>query len=36
MSWANAYPVAKSTIGGFWPSAFNRLLWNAHEWYIAQ
>jgi peptide/nickel transport system substrate-binding protein len=36
MSWANAYPVAKNTIGGFWPSAFNRLLWNAHEWYIAQ
>jgi len=36
MSWANSYPVAKSNIGGFWPSAFNRLLWNAHEWYIAQ
>ncbi len=36
ISWANAYPVAKSNIGGFWPSAFNRLLWNAHEWYLAQ
>jgi peptide/nickel transport system substrate-binding protein len=36
MSWANSYPVAKDNVGGFWPSAFNRLLWNAHEWYLAQ
>ena len=21
-------------IGGFWPSAFNYLLWNANEWYL--
>lgn len=36
MWWSSAFPVAKNNIGGFWPSAFNRLLWNSHEWYLAQ
>jgi peptide/nickel transport system substrate-binding protein len=32
--WNNAYPVAAKNIGGFWPSAFNWLLWNVEDWYL--
>jgi peptide/nickel transport system substrate-binding protein len=32
--WSKAFPVAAKNIGGFWPSAFNYLLWNANEWYL--
>ncbi len=36
MYWEKAYPVAAANLGGFWPSAFNSLLWNANEWYLTQ
>ena len=29
--WEKAFPAAAKNIGGFWPSAFNYLLWNANE-----
>jgi peptide/nickel transport system substrate-binding protein len=32
--WANQFPVVANNVGGVWPSAFNRLLWNANEWYL--
>jgi peptide/nickel transport system substrate-binding protein len=32
--WQKAYPAVAKNIGGFWPSAFNYLLWNANEWYL--
>ena len=32
--WEKAFPAAISNLGGFWPSAFNYLLWNANEWYL--
>jgi peptide/nickel transport system substrate-binding protein len=32
--WQKAYPALAKNIGGFWPSAFNYLLWNANEWYL--
>jgi peptide/nickel transport system substrate-binding protein len=32
--WGTAYPAAASNIGGFWPSAFNGLMWNAQDWYF--
>jgi peptide/nickel transport system substrate-binding protein len=34
MWWGNQFPVAKSNIGGYWPNAFNNLLWNAEKWYL--
>jgi peptide/nickel transport system substrate-binding protein len=33
--WEQAFPAARNDIGGFWPSAWTPLLWNASEWYIA-
>jgi peptide/nickel transport system substrate-binding protein len=32
--WSAQFPVVKPTIGGIWPSAYNRLLWNAEKWYL--
>jgi peptide/nickel transport system substrate-binding protein len=32
--WGKAFPVVAPNIGGFWPSAFNNLLWNAEQWYL--
>ena len=32
--WQTAYPVLANTIGGHWPSAYNRLFWNVQEWYL--
>ncbi len=32
--WEKAFPAAVENLGGFWPSPFNYLLWNAHEWYL--
>ncbi len=34
--WEKTFPAVYNTIGGFWPSAFNNLLWNANEWYLTQ
>ncbi|MGI8475167.1 MAG: ABC transporter substrate-binding protein [Thermomicrobiales bacterium] len=36
MYWSNQYPAIAKNIGGIWPSGFNRLFWNAHEWYLAK
>jgi peptide/nickel transport system substrate-binding protein len=32
--WGKSYPALQNNIGGFWPSAFNRMLWNVQEWYL--
>jgi peptide/nickel transport system substrate-binding protein len=32
--WEKSFPALANNIGGFWPSAFNSLMWNAHEWYL--
>jgi peptide/nickel transport system substrate-binding protein len=34
--WDKIFPAAAPNIGGFWPSAFNNLLWNAHQWYLTE
>jgi peptide/nickel transport system substrate-binding protein len=34
--WNNAFPAIAKNVGGLWPSAFNRLLWNAKDWYLTQ
>jgi peptide/nickel transport system substrate-binding protein len=34
--WSNQFPAIAKNVGGVWPSAFNRLLWNAHQWYLTQ
>jgi peptide/nickel transport system substrate-binding protein len=33
--WEEAFPAARENAGGFWPSAWTPLLWNAAEWYLA-
>lgn len=33
--WEHAFPAARVDVGGFWPSAWSPLLWNAAEWYLA-
>jgi peptide/nickel transport system substrate-binding protein len=32
--WEEAFPAARQNVGGFWPSAWTPLLWNAAEWYL--
>jgi peptide/nickel transport system substrate-binding protein len=32
--WGKSYPALQKNIGGFWPSAFNRMLWNVQQWYL--
>ena len=32
--WEEAFPAARDNVGGFWPSAWTPLLWNAAEWYL--
>lgn len=32
--WDKAYAAAAETVGGWWPSAFTYLLWDAREWYV--
>jgi ABC-type transport system substrate-binding protein len=34
--WDKNYSAASAKIGGYWPSAFNYLLWNANEWYLTE
>ncbi|MCC7276270.1 MAG: ABC transporter substrate-binding protein [Alphaproteobacteria bacterium] len=34
ISWGKLFPVIRNNIGGFWPSSFNRLLWNVQDWYL--
>ena len=32
--WEEAFPAARANVGGFWPSAWTPLLWNAADWYL--
>jgi peptide/nickel transport system substrate-binding protein len=32
--WDKNYTAASGKIGGYWPSAFNYLLWNVADWYV--
>jgi peptide/nickel transport system substrate-binding protein len=32
--WSKSFPAVRDNIGGFWPSAFNRMLWNVQDWYL--
>jgi peptide/nickel transport system substrate-binding protein len=32
--WEEAFPAAGANVGGFWPSAWTPLLWNAADWYL--
>jgi peptide/nickel transport system substrate-binding protein len=34
--WSNDYSAVVPQIGGFWPSPFNNLLWNAQDWYLTE
>jgi peptide/nickel transport system substrate-binding protein len=34
--WEQAFPAARENVGGFWPSAWTPLLWNAAAWYLAE
>lgn len=34
--WSKDFSAVVPTLGGFWPSPFNNLLWNAQEWYFAE
>jgi peptide/nickel transport system substrate-binding protein len=34
ISWGKLFPALRDNIGGFWPSAFNRMLWNVQDWYL--
>jgi peptide/nickel transport system substrate-binding protein len=33
--WEEAFPAVRANVGGFWPSAWTPLMWNAAEWYLA-
>jgi len=32
--WEEAFPAARINVGGFWPSAWTPLLWNAADWFV--
>ncbi len=32
--WEQAFPATAANLGGFWPSAYTHLLWNAADWYF--
>ncbi len=34
--WGTDFPTITQKLGGFWPSAFNRLLWNVKDWYLVE
>jgi peptide/nickel transport system substrate-binding protein len=34
--WPKAFSAAATNLGGFWPSAFNFLTWNAQDWYLTE
>jgi peptide/nickel transport system substrate-binding protein len=34
--WGKSFPVVTQKLGGFWPSAFNRMLWNVQDWYLTK
>lgn len=34
--WGKEFSGVSNKVGGFWPSAFNRLMWNAQDWYLVE
>lgn len=34
--WGIDYPAVTPKLGGFWPSAYNRLFWNVKDWYLVE
>jgi ABC-type transport system substrate-binding protein len=34
--WGKDFSGVSNKVGGFWPSAFNRLMWNAQDWYLVE
>ncbi len=34
--WDKIFPAVANNVGGFWPSAFNNMLWNAQRWYTVE
>lgn len=36
MYWGKDFPAVTTKLGGYWPSAYNRLLWNVKDWYLVQ
>ena len=34
--WGKDFSGVSDKVGGFWPSAFNRLMWNAQDWYLVE
>jgi ABC-type transport system substrate-binding protein len=32
--WPKYFAAVANNVGGFWPSAYNSLMWNAAEWYL--
>jgi len=34
ISWGLSFPAITEKLGGFWPSSFNRMLWNVQDWYL--
>lgn len=34
--WGKEYSGVTPKLGGFWPSPFNRLFWNAQDWYLTE
>ena len=34
--WGKDFSAVVPNLGGFWPSPFNRLLWNAQDWYFTE
>jgi peptide/nickel transport system substrate-binding protein len=34
--WSKDFSAVVPNLGGFWPSPFNRLFWNAQDWYFTE
>ncbi|MCC6945903.1 MAG: ABC transporter substrate-binding protein [Thermomicrobiales bacterium] len=34
--WDMVFPAVAENVGGFWPSGFTNLFWNAHQWYVTE
>lgn len=36
MYWPKEFAAVTTKLGGFWPSAFNSLMWNANQWFLTE
>ena len=34
--WGKDFSAVTTKLGGFWPSPFNRLMWNVAQWYLTE